>query len=292
MPYGTSGSASNGCSDHSAEGVLADYPTKAKLSGYSAEGVGAQDTAEGGFRYGERLGNVAFEATAVFSFSEKGSQWEAAQGEASVPTAGGKATMVQSSVPATGGKAAPRVPRVSVRPVFSHPPLPKEKQVKLEQARASFTQRVSEARAKRQVESGRSEEEIGRDARDTGSGYNPRTTTRIRRTRAAYASSLWNVGNSSSSCEGQAPKFGAFSKGACCVGCGRSWFAGYGEPHGVRVFEYHRVVALPGACSGDYRRDQPATGEFSQIKAGARGKRYYGVLWFRGRMGARFLQLV
>ena len=137
-------------------------------------------------------------------------------------------------------------------------------------------------------ESGRSEEEIGRDARDTGSGYNPRTTTRIRRTRAAYASSLWNVGNSSSSCEGQAPKFGAFSKGACCVGCGRSWFAGYGEPHGVRVFEYHRVVALPGACSGDYRRDQPATGEFSQIKAGARGKRYYGVLWFRGRMGARF----
>ena len=82
------------------------------------------------------------------AFPRKAASGKAAQGEASVPTAGGKATMVQSSVPATGGKAAPRVPRVSVRPVFSHPPLPKEKQVKLEQARASFTQRVSEARAK------------------------------------------------------------------------------------------------------------------------------------------------
>ena len=68
--------------------------------------------------------------------------------EASVPTAGGKATMVQTSVPAKGGKAAPCVPRVSVRPVFTHPPLPKEKQAKLEQSRASFAQRVSEARAK------------------------------------------------------------------------------------------------------------------------------------------------
>ena len=146
VPYGASGSASNDCSDHSSEGVLADYPTKAELSGYSAEGVCAQDTAEGGFRYGERLGNVAFEATSVFSFSEKGSQWESCS--ALVPTASGKATMGQASVPATGGKAAPRVPRVSVRPVFSHPPLPKEKQAKLEQSRASFTQRVSEARAK------------------------------------------------------------------------------------------------------------------------------------------------
>ena len=73
---------------------------------------------------------------------------KATTGEALVPTASGKATMGQASVPATGGKAAPRVPRVSVRPVFSHPPLPKEKQAKLEQSRASFTQRVSEARAK------------------------------------------------------------------------------------------------------------------------------------------------
>ena len=176
VPYGASGSASNGCSDHSSEGVLADYPAKAKLSGYSAEGVCAQDTAEGGFRYGERLGNVAFEATSVFSFSEKGTSGKAAQGEASVPATGGKAAQGEASVPATGGKAttgeasvptasgkattgkasvpptsgkaAPRVPRVSVRPVFSHPPLPKEKQAKLEQSRASFTQRVSEARAK------------------------------------------------------------------------------------------------------------------------------------------------
>ena len=62
--------------------------------------------------------------------------------------ASGKATMVQTSVPAKGGKAAPCVPRVSVRPVFSHPPLPKEKQAKLEQSRASFAQRVSESRAK------------------------------------------------------------------------------------------------------------------------------------------------
>ncbi|CAE7387509.1 unnamed protein product, partial [Symbiodinium microadriaticum] len=36
----------------------------------------------------------------------------------------------------------------TTRPVFSHPPLPKEKQAKLEQSRASFAQRVSEARAK------------------------------------------------------------------------------------------------------------------------------------------------
>ena len=71
VPYGASGSASNGCSNHSVEGVLADYPAKAELSDYSAKGVCAQDTAEGGFRYGERLGNVAFEATSVFSFSEK-----------------------------------------------------------------------------------------------------------------------------------------------------------------------------------------------------------------------------
>ena len=61
---------SNGCSNHSVEGVLADYPAKAELSDYSAKGVCAPDTAEGGFRYGERLGNVAFEA----------SQWESYNG--------------------------------------------------------------------------------------------------------------------------------------------------------------------------------------------------------------------
>ena len=80
VPYGASGSESNGCSDHSSEGVLADYPAKAELSGYSAKGVCAQDSAEGGFRYRERLGKVAFEATSVFSFSDKGSQWESCPG--------------------------------------------------------------------------------------------------------------------------------------------------------------------------------------------------------------------
>ena len=313
VPYGTSGSASNGCSDHSAEGVLADYPTKAELSGYSAEGVGAQDTAEGGFRYGERLGNVAFEATSVFSFSEKGSQWESCSGRSFSScnrweSYNGRSLISYSRWESYDGTILSSCNRwescSSCSSCFGEASVftPAAAQGEASKVGAGACQLYSESERSKgksgrsksgrsksgRSESGRSEEEIGRDARDTGSGYNPRTTTRIRRTRAAYASSLWNVGNSSSSCEGQAPKFGAFSKGACCVGCGRSWFAGYGEPHGVRVFEYHRVVALPGACSGDYRRDQPATGEFSQIKADARGKRYYGVLWFRGRMGARF----
>ena len=312
VPYGASGSASNGCSDHSSEGVFADYPAKAKLSGYSAEGVCAQDTAEGGFRYGERLGNVALAATSVFGFSEKGSQWESCSGrslsscnrweicsERSLSSCNrwesynGRSLSSYSQWESYDGKGLSSANRwescSSCSSCFGEAGVftPAAAQGEASKVGAVTCQLYSESERSK-GKSGRSEEEIGRDARDTGSGYNPRTTTRIRRTRTAYASSLWNVGDSSSRCEGQAPKFGAVRKGACCFGCGRSWFARYGEPHGVRVFEYHRVVALPGACSGDYRRNQPATGEFSQIKAAARRKLYSGILWFRGRMGGRF----
>ena len=283
-----SGFESNGCSNHSSEEELADYSAEAKLSDYSAEGVSARvsahDTAEGGFRYGERLGNVALAATSVFSFSKKGSQWESCPGRSlssysqwesydgtslssdsqwkscsSCSSCFSKADVLAST--AAQGEASP----------FG----------------AATCQLYSESERSKGT-SGRSEEEIGRDSRDTGLGDDSRTTTGERRTRTAYASSLWNVGNSSSCCEGKAPRFGQVSPGACCFGSCQGWIARFGQPHGVRVFEYHRVVALSGALSADDRRNQPATGELSQNETAARGKLYQYILWFRGRMGGRF----
>ena len=281
VPYGASGSESNGCSDHSSEGVLADYSTKAELSGYSAKGVGA----EGGFRYGERLGNVALEATSVFSFSEKGSQWESYDGKGlcSYNQWGsyyGKSLSSDSQWESCS----------SCSSCFSKAGVlaPAAAQGEASQVGAVTRQLYSESE-RSNGESGRSEEEIGRDARNTESGDDPRAPEGDRRTRTAYASSLWNVGNASSRCEGQAPKFGYVSTGACCFGGCQGWVARFGQPHGVRLFVNHRVVALPGARSGDYRRNQPATGEPSQIETAARGPELYQyILWFRGRMGGRF----
>ena len=270
VPYGASGSASNGCSNHSVEGVLADYPAKAELSDYSAKGVCAQDTAEGGFRYGERLGNVAFEATSVFSFSEKGSQWESYNGGNLSSCKRWESGSLCSSCFGKAGVFAPAAAQGEASKVG-----------------AVKGQLCSEGeRGKGQ--SGRSEKAISRDTLYTGPGYSFRATTRIRRTRATYEKSLWSVSDSACRGERTSPRSVALSQRSCCVGSGRIWFTGNGEPHRERLLGYHRVVAQQGQRSNKYRGDQQAPGKFSQIKAARRGECCYCVLWFGGRMGTRF----
>ena len=224
VPYGASGSASNGCSNHSVEGVLADYPAKAELSDYSAKGVCAQDTAEGGFRYGERLGNVAFEATSVFSFSEKGSQWESYNGGNLSSCKRWESGSLCSSCFGKAGVFAPAAAQGEASKVG-----------------AVKGQLCSEGeRGKGQ--SGRSEKAISRDTLYTGPGYSFRATTRIRRTRATYEKSLWSVSDSACRGERTSPRSVALSQRSCCVGSGRIWFTGNGEPHRERLLGYHRVT--------------------------------------------------
>ena len=269
VPYGAAGSESNGCPDHPPEGVLADYSTKEELSDYSAKGVGAQNTAEGGFRYGERLGNVAFAATSIFSFSEKSSrgnnindlsscsQWESSG-------KGLSSGLSPCSQWESSGKCLSSYSQWKSCSSFSIRNdilAPAAAQREASQVGAVTHQLLSESvRSKgksKGVRSGGSEEESGRNGRDTEPGYNPRTSKGDRGTGTAYASSLWNVGNPSSSGEGQAPKLDFGGTGACCFGGCQGWVALVSKPHGIRMFDYHRVVALPCTCSGDYRRNQP-----------------------------------
>ena len=202
---------SNGCSNHSVEGVLADYPAKAELSDYSAKGVCAPDTAEGGFRYGERLGNVAFEA----------SQWESYNGTNLSSCKRWESGSLCSSCFGQAGVFAPAAAQGEASKVG-----------------AVKGQLCSEGeRGKGQI--GRSEKAISRDTLYTGPGYSFRATTRIRRTRATYEKSLWSVSDFACRGERTSPRSVALSQRSCCVGSGRIWFTGNGEPHRERLLGYH-----------------------------------------------------
>ena len=265
---------SNGCSNHSVEGVLADYPAKAELSDYSAKGVCAPDTAEGGFRYGERLGNVAFEASQWESYNggsfSSYSWWESYNGTNLSSCKRWESGSLCSSCFGQAGVFAPAAAQGEASKVG-----------------AVKGQLCSEGeRGKGQ--SGRSEKAISRYTLYTGPGYSFRATTRIRRTRATYEKSLWSVSDFACRGERTSPRSVALSQRSCCVGSGRIWFTGNGEPHRERLLGYHRVVAQQGQRSNKYRGDQQAPGKFSQIKAAGRGECCYCVLWFGGRMGTRF----